>query len=224
MNIIFVDDCPKCNEEYDEDLLLNNICWKCLTYDIKNFIVERYDKFPKMNVKLYQTFFDEKTSKSIYDILEKNLKWNKVKRSSYTFGTEDYNIKFGGYANKPEKIVKKTVINWNKCPILLYIKNLLEKELGKEFKFCVIQRYPNGNFDMYKHCDRIIGSIFTIICGLSFGETRTMRVSHSNKYYDFELTNGSLYILIHPTNEYWKHEILKDVSKKNCRYSLTYRG
>jgi hypothetical protein len=221
--------CNKCKNEYDiheEKGLGNDICYRCTHEEniILTYTETKINKSPILNIRIYNELF-KTNEKYFYNIIDKFLPWkhHKNKRESFTFGEEKYQIKFGGYNNKPVKIANKKCISYSKFPVLLYFKKILEELLNTIFRFCVIQRYPNKNIDMYAHCDRILNSKFTVICGLSFGGERILRMSLGKKTLDFNLPSGSLYVLIPPTNNVWKHEIPKMKDEVGIRYSLTFR-
>lgn len=61
-----------------------------------------------------------------------------------------------------------------------------------------------------------------IICGISIGQTRTLSMYKYNNILNQPLKNGSLYLLLPPTNNFYSHAIEKDDSI-GLRYSLTFR-
>src|SRR5438309_1312212 len=64
----------------------------------------------KLNIDFYEQFLTVSDAQQIYELLEKEVKWStsisQGRRSNQTYGDYGltYEIKFGGYGNKPEKI------------------------------------------------------------------------------------------------------------------------
>lgn len=232
MNIIFVLDCSKCNKENEASLLDYNkdICKHCevkyynlfiLSSNVKNINKEKEIKEVNCHLCYYNSVFTKSFNDFLYNILD-NLSWKRYnKRENFNYGVGSYEVKFR------DKVIERINIPWEKCPILIFIRDkisLLLKtnyNLDINFKYVVIQRYGNANIWMKKHRDKEIKE--NIICGLSIGDTRKLNIEKYNKKYTFELKHGSLYILHSPTNKYYTHEIEKGVDSKLARYSLTFR-
>ena len=92
----------------------------------------------------------------------------------------------------------------------------------------MIQQYPNGQSGIQKHRDKEMSNM---ICGISVGiedppsagQRRTLSMYQYNKLLlNQPLNNGSLYILLEPTNNFYSHAINKDDSI-GVRFSLTFR-
>ena len=184
----------------------------------------------KLDIDFYDYFMDEEDSEEIFNILEANMKANNKtfpnKRSNLTYGDPGlvYEINFkkmikGEYK---DNIVRRPTISWNELPILIEIKECLEKLTKQVYNICVIQRYPNGKIGINPHRDKEM-THGTLICGISLGQERILQMSRYEKDIDISLPSGSLYILNPPTNDYWSHSILEDKSE-GIRYSLTFRN
>ena len=88
------------------------------------------------------------------------------------------------------------------------------------FNVCVIQQYPNGKYGIQKHRDKEMNGM---ICGISVGQTRTLSMyKYNTNVLNQPLNNGSLYLILPPTNDFFLHAIEKD-SSRGVRYSLTFR-
>ena len=114
----------------------------------------------------------------------------------------------------------------------------LNKAFGKQImspescNSCLINKYRDGNDFIPAHTDSAcsFGSEPTII-GLSIGETRNLKLNRKGtleeeeKSMDFELklADNSVFVMRGATQKYFTHEIPKDPTKKNVRYSLTFR-
>ncbi len=162
----------------------------------------------------------------------------KKKRTAWLFGDDfNYQVETKNYTmdTRPEP--------WLSC--LIPIKEKLEKfiyiQYGDHVKFnvCVIQQYPNGKFGINPHRDKEMMP-GTMICGISLGQQRNIVMSKyktevlgqqrnivMSKYKTEVLTqplkNGSLYVLLPPTNDFYAHSIPKDDSL-GVRFSLTFRN
>jgi alkylated DNA repair dioxygenase AlkB len=144
--------------------------------------------------------------------------WNIKTRSAKFFGDDDINYKttFKG----TEKT--RNMNNWSELPALTSIKTRIEQLTGLKFTCVAIQYYHDGNVGIGAHRDKEIG-IDEYIVGLSVGATRTFRFKRWENIVDVALENKSLYIVDGITNTYWSHEIIKDDTIEDCRYSLTFR-
>jgi hypothetical protein len=234
MNIIFILDCFKCNKEgeasfldYDKD-----ICKKCeLKYyneftlsNITNIVNKKEIKEVNCHLSYYSSIFTNSFNDFLYNILD-NLTWKRYnKRENFNYGVGSYEVIFR------DKVVNRVNIPWEKCSILIFIRDKISSllkinyNLEVEFRYVVIQRYGNANIWMKKHRDKEIKE--NIICGLSVGDVRKLNIEQGKKYnkkHTFELEHGSLYILHSPTNKYYTHEIEKGKDSKLARYSLTFR-
>jgi alkylated DNA repair dioxygenase AlkB len=62
------------------------------------------------------------------------------------------------------------------------------------------------------------------IVTVSFGETRTFRLSKESEKRDFPAENGSVFVLPQATNAAWKHAVPKSARYRGRRISVTVRG
>ena len=179
----------------------------------------------KLNINLYETFLSKDESIKIFNMIKEKVPLVKNKRSNLTFGDDGlvYEIKFGGYYNKPITIIKRQCIPWKELPILIELRDKVSKLTKEKYNFCVIQRYSKG-VGISPHRDKEMKKE-TTICGLSLGNTRILIMSPPKFVKEppikIELNPGSLYILKSPTNDYWTHCIEK---KGEERISLTFRN
>lgn len=113
-------------------------------------------------------------------------------------------------------------------PILLSIKEELEKELSTKFNSVLINCYRDGNDHMSYHSDdeKELGPNPTI-ASLSFGETRSFHLKHK---YDLEretvmipITDGSLVVMKGELQHFWQHKITKTKKLVGPRVNLTFR-
>lgn len=169
-----------------------------------------------LSFALYENFIDSDIE--WIEHLKENIDFLTYRRNSHMYGdTEDdsksseYKVGYGG---------TKEIKPWKDIRGLTTLKRKVEKIVGHEITVCAIQCYPNGKIGIKPHKDREITS--GTIAGISFGDTRTLRLSRGNVNYDFELPHGSLYLMREPTNKYWSHSILPKVDGGE-RLSMTFR-
>ena len=110
--------------------------------------------------------------------------------------------------------------------------------LNLDFNSCLLNLYENGNDFISPHRDCIESfGLFPTIVGLSIGETRKIRFKkikfNKNNLkslkkdltntFDFTLENNSIFIMAGCSQKYYTHELVKDKTKENKRYSFTFR-
>lgn len=123
-------------------------------------------------------------------------------------------------------------------PILLELKEILERRSGCTPNFVLLNYYRSGRDSIGWHSDdeKDLGTC-PEIASLSFGATRDFQFRNKE---DFGKTNqnrtfrtvtlplehGSLLIMRHPTNRNWKHQLPKRTGKATdpgARLNLTWR-
>ena len=130
----------------------------------------------------------------------------------------------------------------NKCKeIVAMLKNEIQQALiarGQNETMApsvLYRKYDEEGF-IRPHHDAEFG-FNGVIFGVSFGATRTLRMTYhgrsaqmglatgQSRKHDFVLRSGSLYIIRAPSNRDWKHAILKKAASNDpsVRYSLTFR-
>lgn len=91
---------------------------------------------------------------------------------------------------------------------------------------CLISRYQDGSNYIAAHSDDepVINPESSIIT-VSLGADRTMRFSRVNgsSTVDKKLNDGSIIVASRFSQDYWRHEILKNENSDEIRYSLTLR-
>lgn len=121
--------------------------------------------------------------------------------------------------------------NWlNDGPIetiLRKIRYQLEIYTGVRYNFVLINKYENGNQYIGYHSDdeKDLGEE-PMIAGISFGATRPIyfRDKDTQKTdIEINLEPGSVVLMKHPTNLYWKHTIPRTSKQIGARISLTFR-
>ncbi|CAF2077343.1 unnamed protein product [Rotaria magnacalcarata] len=118
------------------------------------------------------------------------------------------------------------------------LKTQLEKLLGAEFDYCLVNLYRDGNDYINFHADN---EAKDIVASVTLGATRKFLVRHiscfgkshtrkrkplttpDKKEYEFLLTNGSLIVMLGDMQQYWKHSVPKEKKVQAPRINLTFR-
>lgn len=172
-------------------------------------------------VEQIDNFIDEHTTQNIWKDIISTGKFADQhihkKRIKAIYGSiPEYSFTIYG------KTVKTEVRPWCELPCLYEIANMLERITGQIYNVCVIQYYKNGDVGIKPHRDKEMKH-GTIIASISIGETRTMRFEKKGIVRDFELTDGTLFLIHPPTNDTWLHSIPTQGSP-NPRISLVFRN
>ncbi|XWV24988.1 putative alpha-ketoglutarate-dependent dioxygenase alkB-like 2-like [Tupanvirus deep ocean] len=174
------------------------------------------------NKKIADTFFSELLKSITYDknssvkIFGKTIP---IPRKQTAFGDPGTTYTFSGMTVKAKKWI----------PILSTIKKHIEGATGKKFNFCLVNYYENGSkyIGYHKDDEDELGDAPWIV-SLSFGQERKFYLKSDNPklpIVKMKLPHGSMCIMMHPTNVYWKHSVPKE-SVNNCpnpRINLTFR-
>lgn len=195
-----------------------------------------------IDVHYFEDFIDKKTADSFFNLMEKERgklynsdeesmvyifgKYFKIPRKQVAYGEKGLTYKFSGTT-----VLAK---DWNQndeiCSFLRLFKNKIKKLTGEDYNFVLINRYKDGYDSIGPHSDdeKDLGDKPSII-GINFGAERRI-IFESKKQtsilpnsVELNLKHGSLYIMNHPTNKYWKHSIPKDINIKTPRINLTFR-
>ena len=170
-----------------------------------------------LNIQHCEQFIPKELCEILYNEYYTNKRSHKNKRTKFIYG---------------EDTSRKYIINWYNTTStydikqwdgeLLLLKNKICEHFNINLSVCIVQIYPNGNVGINKHRDKemIPG---THIVGVSIGDDRNIQFKYKTKSHTINLTDGSLYILNPPTNNYWTHEINKKPNSTNPRISFTFR-
>jgi hypothetical protein len=178
-----------------------------------------------MSSRLRRTSLEDVTLNDVFDVLEKELVETRGlpthKRANVTYGDDGlvYRLEFGGYENRPLKIVERPCVPWREQPVVEKLRDVVSQKLGVRFNCCVAQRYPHGRIGIAPHRDKEMYGA-TIAC-VNFGATRTLvlrsRWERTETPLRLSLSSGSLYVLHPPTNELYVHICTK--SKKTLPWT-----
>ncbi|MCL9807869.1 alpha-ketoglutarate-dependent dioxygenase AlkB family protein [Flavobacterium luminosum] len=111
-------------------------------------------------------------------------------------------------------------------PLIMYIKEEVEKICNENFTTVLLNLYRDGQDSNGWHADneKELGRN-PIIASVSFGAERIFQLKHNtldNKQ-NITLQNGSLLIMKGTTQHFWKHQIPKTKTKIGPRINLTFR-
>jgi alkylated DNA repair dioxygenase AlkB len=152
-----------------------------------------YDEKNKFHVEVYENYYDPAVSMFYLSLLKQYVPWPRKitnSRMSVKYGDEGliYTVTYRG------NTTHQKLIPWTEMPLLIEIKDKLEKFLDKIFTTCIVQFYPNGNAEIKPHMDKEM-KLGTWICGISFGETRIIDFVRYHNSYEIPLPMGSLYVI-----------------------------
>ena len=120
--------------------------------------------------------------------------------------------------------VQKSPQVWT--PELLSIKNQIEKLAQAEFNSCLLNFYHDGDDGMGWHSDdekELDPS--SPIASLSLGAPRKFAFRHKEDKttIPLHLENGSVLLMRSPTQQFWRHALLKTKTVSSPRINLTFR-
>jgi len=179
-----------------------------------------------LNVQYKKDFLTPQKADKYYEILDNLIK--KMDDSDH----KRINISFG---DKEICNYYKDTQSWDDsndivCQIIRVMKHQVEKFTGLKYNYAYINRYPTGAIGMKKHRDKEVIEEQSTIVGISLGCVREFQFEpvgflpeEMPKQITLSLDHGSIYVMNHPTNTFWTHEILKNTKALGSRISVTFR-
>ena len=171
------------------------------------FIKEKDNYFQQQLLETVHWKHDELTLYGKKIITKRKVAFEGDKQIEYTY-------------SKQQKIASP----WSN--VVLELKQLLEKKLNTQFNGCLLNLYDSGEIGMAWHSDNEpeLNSA-GIIASLSFGATRTFQLKHkqTGEKIDIKLENGSLLLMDMESQDYWLHQLKKEIKVKEPRINLTFR-
>lgn len=178
-------------------------------------------------VNYYGSIMPLEMANEFYSLLMRDIQWEHDE--AIIFGKKIITKrKVAWYANQPFSYtyskITKTAKPW--LPILVALKEIVEKESGETYNSCLLNLYHDGNEGMAWHSDAesdlkkngAIGS-------LSFGAERKFSFKHkkTKQTISMVLQHGSLLVMKDTTQSSWLHRL--PPTKKDCipRVNLTFR-
>lgn len=113
-------------------------------------------------------------------------------------------------------------------PLVLKIKNAIEKEHPYKFNSALINYYRNGSDHMSYHADdeKELG-LNPTIASVSFGDTRKFVLKHrfdeNLEKIEINLQDKSLLIMTGELQHYWVHKLNKKTASTLPRVNITFR-
>lgn len=172
-------------------------------------------------------FLSEQDSFKLMSQLQTSLKWEPDQL--ILFGKKITTRRKVAWAGDPKcsytySGVRKLPQPWTEE--LLSIKAHLEKLSHSEFNSCLLNFYHDGDDGMGWHSDdaRELDQHSPIV-SLSLGAKRKFAFRHKKdkSTASLHLENGSVLIMYSPTQEFWKHALLKTKTVSTPRMNLTFR-
>ncbi|WP_343594980.1 alpha-ketoglutarate-dependent dioxygenase AlkB [Acinetobacter sp.] len=118
----------------------------------------------------------------------------------------------------------KHALAWN--PVLLELKEIVERCTGESFNSCLLNLYHDGDEGMAWHSDgesdlKRNGAI----ASLSLGAERRFAFKHkvTNEKVELFLAHGSLLVMKDTTQTYWLHRLPPSKKIITARINLTFR-
>jgi alkylated DNA repair dioxygenase AlkB len=194
----------------------------------------------KMCVMFIPNFLDETYANDLFDTL-KNIKYNsdedsmikimgkqmKIPRKQIAFGDPNANYHFSGTSVKASDWYNdNNCINSRAGRELMVIASRIGRLTGTEYNYVLVNNYVDQTNSIGYHSDdeKELGK-YPTIAGISLGQERDIyfKSNETDEIVKISLPHNSLYVMIHPTNQNWKHSIPKKAKRLGQRISLTYR-
>jgi alkylated DNA repair dioxygenase AlkB len=182
---------------------------------------------PYNGLTSYKPIFIKEKDYSFYKQLLENVHWKHdeltlygkkiVTKRQVAFEGDD---KIEYTYSKQQKIASP----WSQ--VVLELKEILAKELNTQFNGCLLNLYDSGEIGMAWHSDNEPElNSEGIIASLSFGATRTFQLKHkqTGENIDIKLENGSLLLMDMESQQYWLHQLKKEIKVTGQRINLTFR-
>ena len=178
-------------------------------------------------VQYYGLVYNTIQADEIYQALLSEIEWKKDE--AIIFGKHiQTKRKVAWYGSYPfeytySKVTKKALL-WT--PLLLKIKEQVEKETGETYNSCLLNLYHNGTEGMAWHADgekdlKKNGAI----ASLSFGAARNFAFKHKRTAAKIALLlkSGSLLVMKGETQSHWLHRLPPTTKVHSPRINLTFR-
>jgi alkylated DNA repair dioxygenase AlkB len=182
---------------------------------------------PDAEIEYFPDFFLNEKATELFNILKAEIPWQQDSITVYgknhlqprltaLFGNEGKPYGYSNIIMQPH--------HWN--PLLVYIKEKIEKVCSENFTSVLLNYYRNGQDSNGWHADneKELGKN-PIIASLSFGQDRTFQLKHNTLdiRQNINLQHGSLLLMKGTTQHFWKHQIPKTKKEIEGRINLTFR-
>jgi alkylated DNA repair dioxygenase AlkB len=183
---------------------------------------------PKEGIVHYHgPIFNSETANKYYQALFNEIAW--APDEAMIFGKRIITKrKVAWYAEKAYSYtyskITKTALVWT--PLLLEIKEAVEKASGETYNACLLNLYHNGSEGMAWHSDgekdlKKNGAIASV----SFGAERKFAFKHKEDktVVNMPLAHGSLLVMKDTTQTHWLHRLPPTKKVQSPRINLTFR-
>ena len=183
---------------------------------------------PKEGIVHYHgPIFNSETANKYYQALFNEIAW--APDEAMIFGKRIITKrKVAWYAEKAYSYtyskITKTALVWT--PLLLEIKEAVEKASGETYNACLLNLYHNGSEGMAWHSDgekdlKKNGAIASV----SFGAERKFAFKHKEDkiVVNMPLAHGSLLVMKDTTQTHWLHRLPPTKKIHSPRINLTFR-
>ncbi|MFN0047558.1 MAG: alpha-ketoglutarate-dependent dioxygenase AlkB family protein [Cytophagales bacterium] len=171
-------------------------------------------------------FYSDEQSRRLLNELKNTIDWRQEKIKM--FGKEILEPRLvAWYGDKTYKYSGKLMQPLPWTPLLLQIKNEVEKHTLCQFNAVLLNYYRNGKDSMGWHSDDepTLGQNPNI-ASINFGQTRKFQFRLREKIgikKDYLLENGSLLLMQGDTQHRWQHQLPKSTKMNGERINLTFR-
>jgi alkylated DNA repair dioxygenase AlkB len=183
---------------------------------------------PDADIEYYPNFFKIDSSDELFEKLRKEIPWQQDNIKVYgkthpqprltaLFGNEGKSYSYSNIVMQPH--------HWN--PLLVFIKNEIEKICQEKFTTVLLNYYRDGKDSNGWHADneKELGRD-PVIASVSFGAERYFQLQHNTikvQKLKIKLEHGSLLIMKGSTQHFWKHQIPKTNVAIGPRINGTFR-
>lgn len=183
---------------------------------------------PDAEIEYFPSFFSTEKANELFEKLKTEILWQQDTIAVY--GKNHLQPRLTAlYGNEGKPYGYSNIImqphHWN--PLLVYIKEEIEKEYKENFTTALLNYYRNGQDSMGWHADneKELGRN-PVIASLTFGAERNFQLKHNtieSAKQNITLEHGSLLIMKGSTQHFWKHQIPKTQKEVGGRINLTFR-
>lgn len=183
---------------------------------------------PDAEIEYYPAFFSLEKAYELFEKLKTEIPWQQDTITVY--GKNHLQPRLTAlYGNEGKPYGYSNIVmhphHWS--PLLMFIKEEIEKECQESFTTVLLNYYRNGQDSNGWHADneKELGQN-PVIASLSFGAERVFQLKHNSietAKQNITLQNGSLLLMKGTTQHFWKHQIPKTQKEIGGRINLTFR-
>ncbi|HTL07177.1 MAG TPA: alpha-ketoglutarate-dependent dioxygenase AlkB [Chitinophagaceae bacterium] len=178
---------------------------------------------PDADLHLWEHFFNRQEADEIYTALLKHTPWEQRPITVFdkTVPTPRLTAWYGKQRDTSLPAIPFT-------PLLLQIKERVERSTQHRFTSVLLNLYRDGNDGVAWHRDqdRELGPR-PVVGSVSFGETRPFEIRHKFRKelprHSIPLHHGSLLLMAGTMQHFWEHRIPKTSKQIKPRINLTFR-